>query len=604
MLSPDARTLYTAALSPPPGYLFDQALATTFSLDPTTLLTIPVHLALLGHRRGSEMDGIAVLEALRRVTQRTTVYTEEGRIQAPKASHLLYGLLEPIVIEARAPRGGAFHPKLWLLRFVEPDGEGVVLRLLILSRNLTADRSWDLSLQLEGRPTGSYIAANRELGEFVSELPKMAVREVPEPRRAQAAALGDELRRTRWELPPGFDVLGFHVLGRTARRWRPPESKRLAVISPFVSASALVALHESTGEFVALVSRAEELDALDAKPRSLPGQAWVLDDAAESEDGEEVESHDTLGLHAKAYILECGWDTHLIIGSANATSEAIVQGNNVEILAELVGKRSKMKGIEALLGQEGLGAVLTPYKPPESPAETDLAEQQAEAALEEARRDLVSAGLRVCSDRAENGWRLTLRVDRTLNLAGISQIRAWPLTVTDGQAVDAIGLATGTCLDLGRFAAASVTGLTAFELTAEVMPKKLRFALNLPLLGAPEDREAAIIRTVIRNRDGFLRYLLLLLGDLGEDLIPPDLGGQGTGAFGRWTRGAASDLPLLEELTRAFARQPERLREVDRLVKRLSAPADGESVIPPEFLELWDVFSNAMPVRSNDSQAL
>jgi hypothetical protein len=46
----------------------------------------------------------------------------------------------------------------------------------VLSRNLTADRSWDLSLQLEGevRRTGRYVAANRELGELIRDLPAMA----------------------------------------------------------------------------------------------------------------------------------------------------------------------------------------------------------------------------------------------------------------------------------------------------------------------------------------------------------------------------------------------------------------------------------------------
>jgi len=36
MLNPDARSLYTGAVCPPPGYVFDQAIATTYSLDPAT----------------------------------------------------------------------------------------------------------------------------------------------------------------------------------------------------------------------------------------------------------------------------------------------------------------------------------------------------------------------------------------------------------------------------------------------------------------------------------------------------------------------------------------------------------------------------------------
>ena len=42
MLNPDSRSIYTSALTPPPGMVFDEGLGTTFSLDPTTLLSIPV----------------------------------------------------------------------------------------------------------------------------------------------------------------------------------------------------------------------------------------------------------------------------------------------------------------------------------------------------------------------------------------------------------------------------------------------------------------------------------------------------------------------------------------------------------------------------------
>ena len=55
MLSPNARSLYTAALTPPPGMVFDEAIGTTFSMDPAVLLSVPVHLALLGGNQRSAM---------------------------------------------------------------------------------------------------------------------------------------------------------------------------------------------------------------------------------------------------------------------------------------------------------------------------------------------------------------------------------------------------------------------------------------------------------------------------------------------------------------------------------------------------------------------
>jgi hypothetical protein len=596
VLNPDVRSLYTTALTPPPGFVLDQALATTFSVDPTTLLTMPLHLALLHRGRDVEHDGIALLEALRRVTERTTVYAQRGRMQVPAASHVLYGLLEPMVIEARAPREGAFHPKLWVLRFVEPGGEETPLvRLLVLSRNLTADRSWDLLLQLDGHPAGQYVAGNRELGELITDLPTMAVGEVPEERRAQAAQLGDELRRTRFDLPGGYESLSFHVLGRRKGPFRLPRSHELAVISPFVRAEALELLRETTDRLVAVIARPEELDALPAEARALAEGCWTLNDAAEVEDGEATEQRDTLGLHAKALVLRCGWETKLLVGSANATSAALCGGTNVEVLAELTGKWSKVKKIEDLLGPDGLGPILSRYVAPDTPAPVDSAEQAAEQALEAARDELARAPLRVRCEREADGWRLAVEAQGAIPLEGIASLRGWPLTVTQERAADATGLMTAGRATLGRFATASTTGLIAFELTAAARPRKLRLALNLHVDGLPAERDAAIVRTVVRNRDGFLRYLLLLLGNAdGWEPLPPPADGHGdTGGGASWT-GAGTTLPLLEELARAFSRDREKLRDVGRVIAQLQEKADGEEIVPPEIIELWRVFEQAL----------
>ena len=134
----------------------------------------------------------------------------------------------------------------------------------------------------------------------------------------------------------------------------------------------------------------------------------------------------------------------------------------------------------------------------------------------------------------------------------------------------------------------------AFELSAPGAAMPLRFVLNLPVEGMPEIRHAAMLETVLRNRDGFLRYLLLLLGE--QD----DSGGRGTVGSARWGEGwtasGVAETPLLEELVRAFSRSPDRLRDVDRTIKRLTARAGEqvEDIVPAEFLATWEVFREAM----------
>ena len=142
MLSPNNRSVYTDALTPPAGFVLDRAVAATFSMDFTTLLSVPLQLVLQSTEDRDELmrDPIALYEALQRATRRVHVFTQHGRIQAPRQHHLLYSLLEPMITEVAAPAGGAFHPKLWVLRFVEEQGTDVNYRLMLSSKNLTADR--------------------------------------------------------------------------------------------------------------------------------------------------------------------------------------------------------------------------------------------------------------------------------------------------------------------------------------------------------------------------------------------------------------------------------------------------------------------------------
>ena len=306
MLDPNSRSLLVDSLRPPPGYTFDTGLATTYTLDPTTLLAIPLHLALRSSEDRNAMlqDGVALLEALRRTTDRLSIFCQQGRICAPNLPHVLYGLLESSVVQVTAPHGGVFHPKIWVLRFKRAGRvEDVVLRVLILSRNLTGDRSWDLSLSLDGTPGKRPVTQNRPLSDLVAALPDLAERPPAARIRQACDTIADELRQTVWEELPGeYEQLAFHTLGLKPRSWAPKPSKRLAVISPFVSASALHALAATTDEAVVLVSRPDEL-AKASKPSLGKFRALkVLHESAETDDGDDAPASDSLtrGLHAKA----------------------------------------------------------------------------------------------------------------------------------------------------------------------------------------------------------------------------------------------------------------------------------------------------------------
>ncbi|MGH8542894.1 MAG: hypothetical protein ACREX3_04495, partial [Gammaproteobacteria bacterium] len=231
ILNPDDRSLYTDAFGAPTGYTFDQAIATTFTLDLTTLLTVPLHLTLFARGEETEAlldDGVGLLEALRRTSDRIRVYCQRGQISVPARQNPLFSLLEPVVRETRVSRG-LFHPKLWVLRFVAESSETPLLRLLVLSRNLSQARSWDVILRLDGEPGGQRRRANGPLARLIEELPRLTVQGGGRSEGQMCRKLADEVARTIWELPEPFREVRFHVPGLESRPWRPPDSGRLLV---------------------------------------------------------------------------------------------------------------------------------------------------------------------------------------------------------------------------------------------------------------------------------------------------------------------------------------------------------------------------------------
>ena len=602
MLNPNSRSLYTSALTPPPGMVFDKAIATTFSMDPALLLEAPVYLALMAADGQTDPDPLSVLEAIRRYSKRITVYVQRGRIQVPQIAkpNPLFGFLEEMVVEVTAPGGGIFHPKVWAIRFVSPDQSSSKYRLVVLTRNMTTDQSWDLSLQLEGKIEGRKSRSNKPLAHFFKLLPDLATVKTDAGRVEQARGFAEELHRVQWELPDGFDELNFYLPGTKGFDWEPPMANRMAVLSPFCSDEALRTLAKQTKAADALISRLESLSALKKDTLELFSQCLHLNEAAETEDGEEDDTTDrplAAGLHAKVYLFETRYYsdyTHMVMGSANATNAALNASKNIEILVGLVGRKNKIGGIDELLGADGLGEYLVDFDTTKE-AEIDSIRQEAEEFAERARSRLSEVALSIeCSPGSLDGlWTLVL-TGEIPSLDGIVSASAWPITVTRYFAVNIMDSTAHGGIKLGEYSASSVTGFIAFELKTNHPDVSAKFVLNLPVTGVPEERNSAILQTVISNQDGFIRYLLLLLGD---DTVAGFAPGGGSG-LAKWLPRLSDgeDIPLLEELIRTYSRQPQRLLEISGLVRDLSQ-ANRNAIVPEDFLNLWTIFESAIGRR-------
>src|SRR4051794_13480595 len=185
MLEPDGRALLLDALRPPDGYRLDYAVATTFTLHLDTALSVP--LSFLSRRLADSGDPIALMEAVRAAADRLDVFHQTGMMAMPPSRSPIFSFLEPVLHAVRRPKAGhLFHPKLWVLRYAaEDDASDVRMRLVVPSRNLTADRSWDLCLQLDGLLGFEVIEDNKPVADLLGALPGMCMSPIAQDRAAR-----------------------------------------------------------------------------------------------------------------------------------------------------------------------------------------------------------------------------------------------------------------------------------------------------------------------------------------------------------------------------------------------------------------------------------
>jgi hypothetical protein len=607
MLEPDTRELLLDLLRPPPGTALDQAIGTTYTLDLAALLVAPLAFAMFDWavEDDGRPDPIAMLEALRRHAGRTTVFHQAGMIALPSWQPLLVHLEQSVVAVTPPNRHAIFHPKLWLLRFTDDDGTAS-FRLVVLSRNLTFDTSWDTVVVLEGRRRGqSQVGA--KIADLLVSLAGRASR--MSPGRADAvAAVASDVRDVVFDPPPDCDRVLLHVLGfDDAGPVLPTDADRAVVVSPFVTGDG-VRRGLAGARSQTLVSRPESLDAL--PPGLLDGiDARVLNDGLVDDDtaratGRVVltsddEHRDDLvlrGLHAKLYGYESGGTTRLFTGSANATTPAF--SGNVEVLVELIADRGGLS-LDRLLepgdGQASFGSLLIDHQPTLDDIDDEPGSNLA-SVLDAARREIGQLTFRAVVEPHGDDFRMTLVTDRIPQLPEqVTSVKVWRLAVGQGHAHAMDVTEDRWEIVYERIPLRGLTSFVAVEIRAEADDGRkdaTRFAVTATMEGDPATRVDDVIASVLADRDDLLRYLLFLLADSGADaadVLAAAADGQTSGGATRGLFGAA---PLLESMLTALARDPAKLDQVGRLIDDIQRTGRHE-LLPDGLVELWAAIDEA-----------
>lgn len=576
MLEPDGRALLLDALRAPDGYRLDYGLATTFTLHLDTALSVP--LSFLPRRLAESGDPIALMEAVRSTADRLDVFHQAGMVSMPPSRSPIFSFLEPVLHAVRRPRAGhLFHPKLWVLRYSGEDADDVRMRLLVPSRNLTADRSWDLCLQLDGWLGSTPHDGNQPLVDLLRALPGLSLTTLPAERGARLERLAEDLRRTEWELPENVDELSFDVLGLGT-----PLSDEFfigdnhVVISPFCTDDGLATVTD--GQPATVISRQESLDALELTTLQQHG-AFVLDpltsEIEDRDDGAAPTATGLTGLHAKCYALTYGRKAWIRVGSPNATEAAF--GGNVEVLVSLVGSATKL-GLGDLTAKEGtLGGILTEYTR-QSPVEDDDTAQRLDHLLIDLASQQFTARVEADGERYRvelDGPVVPNAPEGTRLVASLVTVPELAVDLTIGQPVR------------GTFSRLKIDDICAFVVvTVAAGEAKASAVVLAELIDAPQDRLDEIVARQVDTPEKFLRFLALLLG-MGQPAWA--VGGSQAGTVRGSTSSSFEAPGLFELLMRALVEHPDRLDDLARLVGKLRAGPSGAAVLPSGFAAIWDV---------------
>lgn len=597
MLSPEDREQLLDALRPPQGFTLSRALCTTYSLDLLALLTAPLAFTFFDaedREGGPSRDPVALLHAVRMHAERIHIFCQQGRISVPGQHQALFQQLERSIVEVRAPgERGVFHPKVWVLRFAAADGE-VCYRLLVASRNLTFDSSWDVLLTLDGVPRpGRHFRDNGPLTEFVARLPGLSARTPPPELRRVVAQVVRELRTVEFERPPGCEKLRFHALGlRASADWPfPTRSDQSLLISPFINTGFLGRLFRTT-ERVTVVSREEELAKLPPRALENVSSRLVLRpelyvNELENEDTDPTRDASTAGLHAKVFSFELGASASLFVGSANATTAALER--NVEFMVELRGARRDF-GPDAILGdtQHGLRSLLQEFAADEQ-VRPDEDMVKAEGELQTLCEAIARLDLVALLQPDGELFEVKLECQPGDLAGGRSNADVWcrPVSLPAEGNLRLFVLGERCPVEF-RLTEAALTAFFVFEVRVRVgkATATRAFVLNLPLVGEPQDRAAGVLRRLLESRERVLALLLMMLS--GEQFSADGLSSRlAHGNGSAEALGFDGEVTLFEALVRTLDRDPTRLDRLERTVAELRATEAGQTLLPAGFDEVW-----------------
>ena len=519
-----------------------------------------------------------LLEAITKCSEKVVVFCNKGGIAVPPTIRKVYSLMERNIFEVFDKKNNKanFHPKLWLIREINNDDKkDVLLKLIVTSRNLAYTDTIDCIACLTGK-VGSATVKNEKHQLLVAFI-KSVVKESnigEEQKKSVLKLSADLLRVEQFDVDEPFEDYDFFPylfnydfgLGKVEDYLVGSES---IIVSPFFDKPMLSRLAPENKCNRTLVTRKEYVDRIVFDRFGNKGGIYVtLDDLATR----------GMDLHAKMYQVWNGRnEQYLYLGSANATTSAFER--NGEFLLRLKYKYGNTRSAQFLGDFYEKDNGDSKFMPLHEPLE-DASPVRKWDVAESAMKTLM------CADDLKA--RIIHRRDGGYSVVVTSSKKRLCNDVFIAPLQKKVLLQRWT----GRaaFEDMKIDELSEFYILSATSPDGPRHEaiVKIETFGMPSVRDQEIYKGIIKTKNDFYRFLELMLTDSPLQYISSEiLKGIGTKNSDN-DEGHASP-SLYEKMLKMAASNPKQIREIGRLVSKLS-----DDVVPSEFVKMYKQFLSAL----------
>ena len=129
-----------------------------------------------------------------------------------------------------------------------------------------------------------------------------------------------------------------------------------------------------------------------------------------------------------------------------------------------------------------------------------------------------------------------------------------------------------------------------YEVIASIGDTTISRMIMIPTSGFTEERESAIVNSVVKDRKSFVEYIAFVLSD---DYILSLMEGKQMGESGFFRLNKDAMPALYEKMLKASLEAPERIKDMGYVLKMIT----DKEIIPDKFRETYETFCKILKIK-------